>query len=106
MGALGLLNQATPAQRCVQLSGALTVLVIALVVLLFAFPIVWLREAEWTLFILFLATTGGATVLAFAAVVVRGAKEAVAASIALIGLNLITFLGVIVALFNFRMGAP
>jgi hypothetical protein len=106
MSVPGLFSHQTPAERCVRFSGALTVLAVALVILLFAFPTAWLREVGWTLFISFLAAAGGATVFAIAAAVVRGAREAVGAALALVGLNLITFLGVIVALFNFRMGVP
>ena len=106
MSALDFFYRLTPAQRCVRISGALTAGAIALVVLIFGLPTAWLRGDEWTLFISFLMAAGGATVCAVAAAVVRGAKEEVGAAIALIGLNLVTFLGVIVTMFNFRMGAP
>ena len=95
-----------PAQRCVRISRGLTALAIVVVVLLVTLPTAWLPGTEWVLFIAFLLLAGGALVLAVAACIVRGADQAVGTAMVLMGLNIVVTLSVVVALFNFRMGAP
>ena len=103
MNTVALANQ-SPAQRCVRISRVLTILAIVVIVVLFVFPTT--SALEWVLLMAYVLLAGGGLVLAVAASIVRGADKAVGGAIVLMGLNIVVALSVVVALFNFRMGAP
>lgn len=95
-----------PARRMIRISVAVTLVAGLIVILLFALPDSWLRGIDWYLFLAFVSAAGLAIVLALVGAAVRGANEIVVSAIGLIGLNLMVLLGVTMALFHFRMGAP
>ena len=99
-------HRLTPARRLVRYSVSLTVASAVTVALLFGLPLSLLRSVGWYLFLAFSAFSGIAIALAFFSAIVRRANEVVGMAIALLGINLIAVLVVVVALFNFRMGAP
>ena len=96
----------TPAQRCVRASSVLTGVATVIAALLVSLPAAWSRGIDWPLFLAFLAVAGSALVLAVAGAVLRGATQSADTTIVLIGVNIAMTLGVVVVLFNFRMGAP
>jgi hypothetical protein len=99
-------DRLTPARCLVRYSVALTIAAGVMVALLFVLPMSWTRGFDWYLFLAFSAFSGIAIALAFFSTIVRRANEVVGIAVALLGINLFAVLGVVVALFNFRMGAP
>jgi len=99
-------NNQSPAQRCIRTSSVLTAVGAVVAAFLVTLPSAWLRGVDWPLFIAFLALAGSGLILGIAGAVVRGATAHAATAVVLIGLNIVMALGVIIALFSFRMGAP
>jgi hypothetical protein len=95
----------SPAQHCVRASGAFTGLAVGVAVMLLL-PIQLLRQAQWLVLVAFAVLVVGALALAVAAAVVRGADESAGFAIVLVGFNMVLGLGVLIASFSFRMGAP
>ena len=101
-------NRPQPAWRFLRFSVALSIVGVVAFLLIFTLPRGWASrwELDWYLFWTGTSISCLAIVLALVACAVRGAEAAVGSALAILGLNVITFLVVVLMLFSFRMGAP
>ena len=101
-------NELQPASRLIRFSAGLSLLGGTALLLIFLMPISWARnwELDWYLFWVGTIISCLGIVIALVACAVRGADTAVGSALALVGIDIVVILGVIFALFSFRMGAP